>query len=114
MSTGKRILPAYSVITNGDMSAATIQSSTTNVQNLDVVSYQISWTTGAVGTLAVYASGDGVTFEPLQNFAINSPNNSASGTWVDIQQCGAFYMYLLYTKTSGTGTLNAKVCGKAF
>lgn len=114
-----------SVITNGDMSAASITSAVTIIQDLCLISYGLSWSgSSPVGTAAVQVSND---------YALNSDGSvNNAGTWttlpfnisgvavtalpvsgstgtgfIDIDLTGAYAMRLVYTKGSGTGTLQA-------
>ncbi len=117
------ILTPFSVITNGDMSGEII-SAVTVIQNISGISYDISWSgTGCLGDFAVQVSN---TFK-------ENPAGGASipGNWQDLPigadaivdqdsgngfiNCVALANYairLVYTPTAGTGTLNAKICGK--
>jgi hypothetical protein len=129
LSTRPQIKP-FQVVVNGDMSA-NITSTPTIISNLSRLSYGISWSgTSPVGTLSVQASND---------YALNPDGRTAAnaGTWntltfmsggsavqsiavsgntgngfIDIGPCGAYALRLVYTKTSGTGTLQATVVGK--
>ena len=129
MSTRPRITK-FPVIVNGDMSAATITSSATIIQDLSMIGYSFTWTgSSPVGTIAVQVSND---------FALNAQGGVANaGTWntitieyqgapvqsvpvtgntgngfIDIDATGAYAMHVVYTKTSGTGTLNSVVNAK--
>lgn len=129
MSTRTNLRPC-SVITNGSM-AASLTSSPTVLQSLTKVSYSAAWSAGStpVGTISVQVSND---YVPNADGTSNS-----SGTWntvplllsdgttatsvavsgntgngfVDVVT-GAYACRLIYTRASGSGTLNVVVVGK--
>lgn len=122
----KQVYKPYQVITNGDMSAAMLTSIYTNIQGLDNVGYQGTFTGAPVGTFSVQISMDyqpGTSPNSLPANAGNwitlplNPAITASGTgdsfYIDLNQMSAPWIRLVYTKTSGTGTLNAFVVAKA-
>lgn len=123
-------LKPYSVITNGDMSATSITGNATIIQKISMLSYGFSWSgSSPVGTLSVQVSND---------YSLDSQGNvSNAGTWttltlnvagaavtsiavtgntgtgfIDIDTCGAYAIRPVYTKTSGTGTLQGMINGK--
>ncbi len=117
------------VIVAGDMSAATVTSTATILQSITSLNYAVTWTgTTPIGVLAVQASddyqanGDHVinagTWNPVPlNLAgasvmsIPITGNTGKGM-IDIDGIAAYAVRLLYTKTSGTGTVAAVVTGK--
>lgn len=118
------IFAPYQVIVNGDMSQATITSKVTVIQNLSMLSYDISWSgTTPVGTLSVQVSN---TYSQAADGTVSNPGNwqsltlsvtpSVSGNtgngFIDVDATGAYAMRLVYTKGSGTGSLNATINGK--
>lgn len=104
--------------------AANITSAVTIVQNLSMISYDISWSgTTPVGTMTVEVSNtysvnpDG-TVRTAGNWTTltlssttNVSGNNGNG-FIDVDQTGAFAMRLKYTRTSGTGTMNATITAK--
>ncbi len=128
MSTRTRLAPA-SVITNGDMSAASITSAATILSSMTCASYSLSWTGSTpVGTASVQVSNDyaingnivlnagtwttiylNVNGTPATTIAITG--NTGNG-FIDIEKTAAYAIRLVYTKGSGTGTLNAIITGK--
>lgn len=124
-------LKPYSVITNGNMGAPTVTSSPTIVQKLSLLSYSYSWSgTAPVGTVSIQVSND---------YSIDATGNvSNAGTWTTISftnaagtvattqavsgttgntvidkiVTGAYAIRTVYTATSGTGSLQAVICGK--
>lgn len=111
------------VITNGDMSG-NITSTPTIIQKLSMISYDISWTgTAPVGAMSVQVSNtysvnsDG-TVRNAGNWttltlSAPTPVSGATGNgFIDVDATGAFAMRLVYTRTSGTGTMNATITAK--
>ncbi len=123
MSSRPQFTP-YSVITSGDMSQATITSLPTIIQKLSMISYDVSWSgTSPVGALTIQCSNtysqnaDGTvrTAGNWNTMTLNTPANVSgnSGTgFIDVDATGAYAIRLVYTKTSGTGTINAVINAK--
>lgn len=128
MSSRPQLNPE-SVITNGDMSGSLI-SLPTIVQKLSMVSYALSWSGSTpIGTVSVQVSNDyaknadgsvqnagtwttmTVSSGGTNVTAIPVTGNSGNG-FIDIDQTAAYAMRLIYTASSGTGTINAIVNGK--
>lgn len=129
MSTRSNLRP-QSVITNGNMALASVTSAVTILQSLTVGSYTYSWSGSTpIGTVAVQISND---YSLNQDGTVNN-----SGTWTTIfftlngssvvssapvtgntgvgvieWSTGAYAIRTVYTKTSGTGTIQAVVNGK--
>lgn len=129
MSTRHQIKPQH-VINAGSIASATITSSVTIVDKISLVAYQFIWTgSSPSGTIIVQGSN---------NYAVNPDGSVAnSGTWTtlyfnvagtpaasitvtgnsssavaEIPLTGLYALRAVYTKISGTGTLDAYVCGK--
>ncbi len=123
MSSRPQFSPA-SVITNGDMSAS-ITSAVTIIQKLSQISYDISWTAGSspVGVMSVQVSN---TYSQDSSGAVKNAGNwttltlsatpSVTGNtgngFIDVDATGAYAIKLIYTRTSGTGTMNATISAK--
>lgn len=120
--SSRPILPSNSVITNGDMSAD-ITSKVSIMSNVSMLSYDISWTgTSPIGVAAVQVSN---TYQ--QNMAggqqtlgnwttiplsvTNITGNSGTGI-IEIPETSSYAIRLIYTRTSGTGTMQATIHGK--
>lgn len=123
-------LPPQAVITAGDMSAVSITSQVTILRSLSKFSYEVSWTgTSPIGTLALQVSNtyslnaDGTAGNagvwmsvPLdvasaEVSTIPISGNTGNG-FIDVTVQAGYAVRLLYTKTSGVGTLNATINGK--
>lgn len=113
----------FPVITNGSL-AGSLTSIPTIIQKLSLISYDISWTgTSPVGVMSVQVSNtyaenaDGTvknagnwTTLTLSTTPTVSGNTGNGG--IDVDVTGFYAIRLVYTRTSGTGTMNAVVCGK--
>lgn len=105
------------------MASATITSAVTNIQFLDNVGYQFVFTGSPVGEITIEVSIDhsensqGVVSTAGTWTALTlTPTASVSAAgniYVDLNQLSAPWVRAVYTKTSGTGTLNAYLCAKA-
>jgi hypothetical protein len=119
------------VITNGDMSQASLTSAVTILSNKSMISYGISWSGAApVGSIAVQASNDyalgpdgrtvvnpgtwtALTFSSGGSNVSSLPVSGSPGTgFIDIDMLSAYATRLVYTRTSGTGSLQVIVVSK--
>lgn len=123
MSSRKNVLPPFAIISSGDMSQSSLTSTVTNIQYMDNICISLVWTGSPTGTFAVQGSLDhqqdalGNIITAGNWIALGlSPNPAATGsagsTLIDLNQLSFPYIRVVYTKTSGTGTLNAKIGGK--
>ena len=128
MSTRTHLAP-YPVL--NAVSMATNQIGVTFLKSMSVISYDISWTgTSPLGTITIEVSNsykanpDGSTAVaghwnavPFQNStgtivqAIAVSGNTGSA-FIDIRITGAEAIRIVYTATSGTGSLTAIISGK--
>lgn len=97
------------MITNGNMFLASLVSSPTSVKYMDNVSYQAVYVGTAAGTFDVEVSHDGVNWSPL---GLAVPLSGGSPQFIDVNQTGAAYTRFVYTRASGSGTLNVTVTAK--
>lgn len=112
------------VIVNGDMTL-TLLSQITITQKLSMMSYAVSWAgVSPVGTISVQVSNDysenvdgtvknvgtwnilPLTVGGIQVSSVPVTGNTGNG-FIDIDQIGGYAIQLVYTPTSGTGTLQA-------
>lgn len=118
MSTRTNLQP-QSIITNGSM-AADITSAPTLLKSLSRVSYELSWSgTAPVGVAAVQVSN---SYSLNPNGTVNNTgtwNTIATGAVSGATGVGGLDVItafnavrLIYTRTSGTGTMNATVNAK--
>jgi hypothetical protein len=112
----------FPVIINASMTTNVI-SLPTNIQNISMIGYDLSWTGAPVGTFSVQVSntyqqsGQGVVINAGHWTTLTlSAAVTASGTpgnaFIDVDALSGVWIRLVYTATSGTGVLNATVAGK--
>ena len=123
-------IPPEQVITSGDMSAASITSSVTLLPSLSLGTYSYSWAgTSPVGNIAIQISDD---YSVFPNGAVNNagtwntayvvlngsstvnaiPVSGNTGNGIVEWSTGAYAIRTVYTKTSGTGTLQSFITAK--
>lgn len=122
MSSRPQAAP-FSVITNGSM-AGNITSRATIIQKLSMIGYDISWTgTAPVGAMTIqvsntYAENADGSVRVAGNWTTltlssPAPVSGATGNgFIDVDATGAYAIRLVYTRTSGTGTMNATITAK--
>lgn len=128
MST-RTVLRPHPVIVNGDMSGDLV-SDVTILQSLSGASYEISWSgSSPVGTVSVQVS-DTYSLNPdgteanagIWTSVYMNVNGVASQTiavsvntgsiFADVTKTIAYAIRVIYTRVSGTGTMQATVSGK--
>lgn len=123
MSRGKDVLKPYLIVTNGNMASASITSSATNIQYLDNVCIELIFTGTPTGAFEVQGSVDyqqdanGNITNAGHWVPITLPSSPvASGVagtiLIDMNQLSFPYIRVVYTRTSGSGTLNAYIGAK--
>lgn len=123
MASNKNVLLPSHVVTAAAM-ASNVTSPATNVQYLDNVIYQAQWTGTPTGTFAVqgsldYQQGAGGTvvnagtWDSLPLSVSISATGSADSAQFDLNQIPYPWLRIVYTASSGTGTLDVYICGKA-
>lgn len=101
------------VITSGDMSAASVTSDSFTVQHTPIVCIELNWAGAApVGTAQLQGSVSGLNWF---NVGSTVAVSGASGT-VQVTDANAGYLFarVVYTRTSGSGTLQAYSEAKGF
>lgn len=130
----KNNLLAFNNIVAGDMSTASLTSTVTNIQFLDDIGLELVWTASPVGNFQVQVSID------YAQDNSSPPNVTSTGNWVplvltywngsafvtgtdiptslgsaiylDLALLSAPWIRVVYTKSSGTGTLNSYITAK--
>lgn len=122
MSSRPQMAP-FQVITNGNMASASITSHVTIVQQMTMISYDISWSgSSPIGTAVVQISN---TYSENADGSVRSAGNwtnipltlaAVTGNtgigFIEVPDNTSYAIRLLYTKTSGSGTMQAFVKGK--
>ncbi len=111
------------IVTDGDMSQATINSIGIDLNQTVLYSVQAVFTGTPTGTLKLQISNDVVKVAPGTNPSANVVNwSDYTGSSQSISAAGNFtwncfdvgyrWVRLVYVRASGSGTLNATYCGK--
>lgn len=122
-ANSKNALTPHQIITAGDMTG-NITSDPTNIQYLDNVSIQLNFTGTPTGTFSVQGSLDYQQASPYAKAVTGnwidltlSPAPAASGSasqiLLDLNQLSFPWVRVVYTFSSGTGSLDAYISGKA-
>jgi len=110
------ILKPFVVLDKGDMSG-NLTSKVTILNGLSMFSYQINWNgTSPVGTITLQNSDDytqdaaGNVLNPgtWNNMVLSAPTPVSGNTgqgFIDVLQCSAYAVRIIYTATSGTGQM---------
>lgn len=104
--------------------SSSITSKVTIVQKLSLISYSVSWVGSTpVGTMSVEVSNDYVenadgsvktagTWNALPLDASTAVSGNTDNGFIDIDLQAGYAMRLKYTRTSGTGTMQAVISSK--
>lgn len=128
MSDRPLIAPnTYVPIINGVSMAASINGPATVIQRLPGISYDISWTGSPVGTFSVEVSNtvvlgpNGSVIQAGNWYVIPSaalvgslpvPSGSPGNGFIDVIGTEAYAVRIIYTATSGTGSLTVVAAAK--
>lgn len=120
MSSAKQYnLQPYLVINESSLSTSKT-SEITEIFNKDNITYQLVWTGTLNGTFAVQVSSDYDSHNPSDahwDVLPLSPTPTASGSagsWtIDLNELGSKHIKIIFTRVSGTGSLKARIMGKA-
>jgi hypothetical protein len=109
----KNVIPSFKMIDAQSM-ASNITSSTVNVQNMDIASIHVSWSGAApVGVLTVQARNGAQ--DPWYDLDFGSPisvSGSPGDHQIVLESLPFTDIQLIYTATSGTGTMTAAITAK--
>lgn len=110
------------IVTNGSMGGS-ITSAVQEIKEQDNIGLQLTWSGSPVGTFDVQVSIDHM--QDAQGNVTNAGNwvslplsptiaaaGSADSAIIDLNQQSPTYLRVVYTRVSGTGTLNVYVTGK--
>lgn len=112
----KNVLTPYRIV-NAVSAGATATSGVTSIRFLDNVGVSLQWSAGStpIGVYTVEASIDGAIWKTLADDAATTANVSgASGSYqLKFSNCPFDQIRIVYTRTSGSGTLDAYIMGKS-
>lgn len=99
----------YKILTAGSM-ATSLTSSAVDLSRVDGYSIYAKWTGAPVGTIKLQASLDGINYVDYPS-STSTVNGAGDIIW---EVTTAFYdkIQVVYTRTSGTGTLDVQINGK--
>jgi len=123
MSGRKNFLNKFKAIEAGDMSQATVTSEAINIQGMDDIGVQGRIVSGTpTGTLGVEISanydqhlgtGNWVAItQTTPAIPVAITTGSPADIYIDLTLLSAPWIRIVYTKTSGTGSLDAYIVGK--
>jgi hypothetical protein len=106
--------PSRTIITAGVMTGTSVINSTAvNISGVLGYSIQAIWTAGStpVGVLKLQGSNDNSNWSDISGATSNVSGNTGNSVF---NASGVYYNYvrLVYTNTSGTGTLDASLVTK--
>lgn len=116
----KNVINPFPLLSSQSL-AATFSSSPVSIQYMDNICLLIYWAaTGTpIGTFTIEVSND---YNPITHvdghwdaLVLSTPltaTGAAAQFTIDMNQLGASYMRVTYTRTSGTGTANATLTAK--
>lgn len=116
------LLPEHFLVA-GDMSLSSITSSAIETKYQDNIGIQLNWTGTPTGTFDFQVSMDhsqdingnikvAGTWVSLPVNPIVAPAGGASSAYVDFNQLSTPYIRVVYTRTSGSGTLQGYTIAK--
>ena len=108
----KRVINQVEAIVDGSMGGSITQTDPTNIQYMDRVGVQLSWTGTPTGDFTVEVSNDKVVWNELTLSVAITAAGSADDAFIDAETAARFFR-VVYTRTSGTGTLQAHIAGKS-
>lgn len=114
---GNKSLRPIPIITNGDMSQASLTSIVVPIQFEDNVGMQFVWTGSPVGTFTVQVSLDQINWSTIPPTSFSGtypiPGTTSSPGYLDMALLSAAFVRVIYTKSSGSGTLNVLCVAKS-
>ncbi len=111
----KLVVKSFPMIDSVSMGAS-IESSVVNVQNLDQGSVFVEWSGGStpVGTLTVEArNGENATWYELDFNSVMSVSGNSGSHQIVFNSMPFTDIKLKYTRSSGSGTLDAVITAKS-
>ncbi len=92
---------------------ADVTSDSYEVKEQKTLAFQAVWSGGGSpnGLMELQGSLDNVNFTRIQGSVLAATGNSGTNGW-NIENPGYPWIRFVYTRTSGTATLNVKISGK--
>lgn len=88
-------------------------SAVSNILSQHNIGLDIRFTGTMTGTLAVQCSNDGIVFTSLTfSPALSQPAGSSLNYLIDLNQVPFYYLQVVYTNASGSGTLTSILTSK--
>lgn len=92
---------------------AVIRSRSTQIENLDNIGLDISWTGTPVGNMEVQcAMIDEEAYYKTLTIGIPNPAGTSGGYLVSLNQVPFPFVRVKYTNSAGVGALTVLICGK--
>lgn len=113
MSGRKNTLPPIPIVTAGNMSG-NVTSISVGVQYLDFISIEVVITGTPTGTLDVQISHDNSNWVsvPLSSTAVITSGSPSPIIFENIEALPAPWVRMVYTATSGSGTMSATLSAR--
>lgn len=91
----------------------TVTSDSTNINTAISVCIQAIWSAGStpVGTMVLQASNDNSTWTEVTGSSLAVSGATGSNMW-NVEKPAYGYIRMVYTRSSGSGTLNATINAK--
>lgn len=109
--SSKRVVDFGKLIEDESM-GATITSAATGILHMDRAGYQLVWTGTPTGTFTIEISNDEVSWIDVPLDTAITAAGSADQAFIDLETAAKFTR-VVYTRSSGTGTLNVHIVGKS-
>lgn len=111
-----KVLQPIQRINGGDMSQASLTSQVVDGRYLEQIKWQLVWAGTPTGTFSLQESLDynpvtqvGTWFD--DGAGITGPSGSAGSAMINLMNRAPAFYRVVYTRTSGTGTLNVWASG---
>lgn len=100
-----RYIGPVTLLNAGAMATATLTSTAIQIPTIPMACLYISWTgTSPVGTFSIQGSADNTNFVDM-GLNVAAVATDTGTRFIDIGPTAAAYIRVVYTKTSGTGSL---------
>jgi hypothetical protein len=104
------LLPVH--LLSGQSMGASVTGPWTDIGWLDNLVFNIAFTGTPTGTFAVQASPDQTLVQQIELSGTPTASGAADDIRIEMNQVPDKFIRLVYTRTSGTGTLSCWISGK--